>query len=239
MTRRTAVTDEPRDVRFWRSVAKTQEGCWEWQGRRGAKGYGVFVWDTGKPVLAHRASYTIARGSIPAGLFVCHHCDNPKCVRPDHLFVGTNADNMKDGYTKGRVRPPVGKGGWHSMTPEQRAAQYRTHCVHGHEYNAENTYICNRGERKVRVCRTCSLARAKARPRRRVENPKVPSSRTNFGRFASRGAAAANAKRKANPYCNKGHLFTPENTRIDKHKDSPKGVRRCMTCRAEWLRQNT
>lgn len=84
--------------RFWEKVAKG-DGCWEWQGARHAKGYGQFLTDTQSK--AHRFSWELHFGPIPDGMQVCHHCDNPPCVRPDHLFLGTNQDNVDDAYAKG------------------------------------------------------------------------------------------------------------------------------------------
>lgn len=86
--------------RFWSKVDKT-DGCWGWAGGKNAQGYGQFYFRDSW-VLAHRASWMIANGPIPKGMFVCHHCDNPQCVRPDHLFAGTNLDNVRDSVRKGR-----------------------------------------------------------------------------------------------------------------------------------------
>ncbi len=71
--------------------------CWEWTGRRIPKGYGQI----GRR-YTHRLSYTMAFGDIPDGLWVLHRCDNPPCLRPDHLFLGTNTDNQRDSAAKGR-----------------------------------------------------------------------------------------------------------------------------------------
>jgi predicted DNA-binding protein (UPF0251 family) len=81
-------------------------GCWEWQGGKGGTGYGT-VKVEGRMVLAHRIAFELVNGPIPPGKNVCHHCDNPPCVRPDHLFTGSQSDNIKDAVRKGRViRPP-------------------------------------------------------------------------------------------------------------------------------------
>ncbi len=99
----------PVKDRFWDKVSKQEgEGCWEWQGpiEPTKGGYGYLGSGNGH-VLAHRASYEMAFGEIPNGQCVLHRCDNPKCVRPDHLFLGTRADNAKDRESKGRGRCKV------------------------------------------------------------------------------------------------------------------------------------
>jgi hypothetical protein len=89
---------------FWSRVDKS-DGCWIWNGKKVNKGYGYFYLDK-KTHGAHRVSWTFTNGKIPKGLFVLHKCDNPPCVRPSHLFLGTHADNMADKARKGRVRGP-------------------------------------------------------------------------------------------------------------------------------------
>lgn len=91
-----------REQRFWRFVQKS-EGCWAWTADKVTGGYGRFA-RGGRPklVLAHRFSYELANGPIPDGLHVLHHCDNPPCVNPSHLWLGTDADNARDCDAKGR-----------------------------------------------------------------------------------------------------------------------------------------
>lgn len=91
------------EERFWSKVAKGG-GCWEWTRYREPDwGYGIFRAVPGESMQkAHRVSWEIAHGPIPEGMQVCHRCDNPPCVRPDHLFLGTHLDNMRDRNAKGR-----------------------------------------------------------------------------------------------------------------------------------------
>ena len=87
--------------RFWSQVLKPDEGCWPWLGRVNKAGYGKvgYRW---RKIHASRMAWIFAEGDPGVGLFVCHHCDNPICCRPSHLFVGTPKDNMRDMIAKGR-----------------------------------------------------------------------------------------------------------------------------------------
>jgi hypothetical protein len=89
--------------RFLAKVIKSPEGCWQWAGGIYPSGYGSF-WIDGQTRRANRVSYELFKGAIPEGLFVLHECDNPPCVNPDHLFLGTPLDNMQDKCAKGRHR---------------------------------------------------------------------------------------------------------------------------------------
>ena len=93
--------------RFWSHVlCITGTRCWEWQGSR-VWGYGqLSTVGGGSPLKASRVAWELEHGPIPDGLLVCHRCDNPPCVNPSHLFLGTDADNMRDMITKGRAHHP-------------------------------------------------------------------------------------------------------------------------------------
>lgn len=91
--------------RFWAKVNKT-DTCWIWTGSKRNKGYGAFVWrdETSRVIQgrSHRFVYELLVGAIPKGMMVLHQCDNPACVNPKHLFLGTNQDNVTDMCRKGR-----------------------------------------------------------------------------------------------------------------------------------------
>lgn len=89
-----------------------ESGCWEWKGSRHVRGgYGQISGTraTG-PLKAHRVAYEISFGEVPEGMMVCHRCDNPPCVNPDHLFAGSGLDNIQDCWNKGRGKHMVMAG---------------------------------------------------------------------------------------------------------------------------------
>lgn len=85
---------------FWGKFKKQPDGCWEFFGCKSSDGYGLLTFQ-GRPEKAHRLSYKLAVGEIPIGMVVCHKCDNPPCGNPDHLFIGTQSDNIADRVSKG------------------------------------------------------------------------------------------------------------------------------------------
>ena len=88
-------------VAYWPRVEKHDGGCWLWHGCKDGAGYG-YVTLMARPVSAHRIAYRFAKGDIPKGMEVCHSCDTPLCVNPDHLFLATHEQNMRDMRRKGR-----------------------------------------------------------------------------------------------------------------------------------------
>ncbi len=132
--------DERLIARFESRVLRSK-GCWEWNGAHNGVGYSE-TWNGIRPVLAHRVAYEIYKGPIPAGLTLDHLCRNPGCVNPGHLEAVTHRENMLRGNTIGA----------------RNAA--KTHCIRGHPFDVENTYINKTGQR---VCRACWKVRWAAR----------------------------------------------------------------------------
>lgn len=123
-----------------RLMAKTSiepNGCWLWLGYRMPFGHGQIGLGR-KLILTHRASWIIYRGEIPEGMCVCHKCDVPNCINPDHLFLGTKHENNTDMKAKGRAKN-------HNTG--------RNHCKRGHEMSTINTYVRPDGNRQCKECR--------------------------------------------------------------------------------------
>lgn len=101
------------------SIPENLNDCWEWIGGLFSNGYGAYR--IGKRTLrAHRISFSLFVGEIPDGLYICHKCDNKKCVNPSHLFLGTHQDNMDDMKSKHRVKSVVGENhGRHKLTEKK------------------------------------------------------------------------------------------------------------------------
>lgn len=174
-------------TRFWAFVEKT-DACWNWTGSKNVSGYGKFWTDDGRTVRPHRWAYEHAVGPVPEGLQLDHLCRNRGCVRPDHLEAVT-----------GKINSSRGENG------------RKTHCLRGHPYDEENTYVIKpspslpHGGRGCRACRQEHSAKLAAK------------------RAAKRGPAQP---RPLKTHCKKGHEFTQENTYM-----MPNGGRGCRQCR--------
>lgn len=135
--------------RFWSKVEKSS-GCWNWTAYRNPGGYGT-IHIGGSAILAHRASWVMAKGEIPRGMCVLHRCDNRACVRPSHLFLGTLQDNNADMRGKGRMAKgndyPQAK-----LTPEivqKILADARTHREIAKDYRVDASLISVIKGRKI------------------------------------------------------------------------------------------
>lgn len=117
----------PHSERFWSKVNKT-DSCWLWTAGRTIDGYGsIQESHTRRRLRAHRVAYELAYGPIPDGQQVCHHCDTPLCVRPDHLFLGTFIENMQDKIAKGRT--PRGEAAGNALLTETQVREIRDRYV--------------------------------------------------------------------------------------------------------------
>lgn len=122
--------------RFWNKVTIGEPNeCWEWQASLDTGGYGRFgirgfckssTWER-----AHRVSWSLTHGGIEDGMWVLHHCDNRKCVNPDHLYLGDVKDNSRDMVVRGRARGPVGEANHHNKLTAEQVAEIRAAAPEG------------------------------------------------------------------------------------------------------------
>lgn len=176
-------------ARIQDSITKVESGCWEWNREKAPNNYGKYrvMGET----LAHRVSYIIHNEESIQDMCVMHSCDNPCCVNPEHLSLGSRDDNNKDRAAKKR---------------NNHRNDGKTHCIRGHEFTEENTFIRKGGDR---LCKACNNLRAtsKYRNNRKSKGKKV------------------GPKNKDKTHCKRGHEFTEENTMITSQK-----VRQCRIC---------
>lgn len=139
---RTQQSIERDATRFMKFVLpEPNSGCWLWSGGVSGAGYGLFKLSNSRVMVgAHRWSYEHHIGLIPDGQCACHHCDNPNCVNPKHIFAGTYSQNFLDAGRKKRH--------WNSR---------KTHCKYGHEFTGENTCLERKGNLTARRCKACKV----------------------------------------------------------------------------------
>lgn len=126
------------EERFWRKVSpEPNTGCWLWTRADDGYGYGVFRVE-GKTLKAHRFAFQLAHGRDPfPGLYVCHKCDQPACVNPEHLFEGTQKDNIHDAMFKGRAARGARSGGAHLTEEKVREIRRRSEMGETHSQLAK------------------------------------------------------------------------------------------------------
>ena len=124
------------DILDKNSIPEPNSGCWIWlRGVGGRNGYAVWIWE-GRQRRASHLALMLKGIEVTEGFDACHHCDNPTCVNPDHIFVGTRTDNMQDAKRKGRTR----------------GAPQKLFCSNGHKMAPPNMYVDESGRRRCRAC---------------------------------------------------------------------------------------
>lgn len=122
-------TEEQKLDRMLKSFEKKairREGCWDWNGSlKGKNGYGTIKSGKDENMMAHRFSWQVNFGPIPEGLYVCHNCDNRRCTNPQHLFLGTHEDNLRDMISKNRNRGAVGERNIKAVLGNQKVLEIR------------------------------------------------------------------------------------------------------------------
>lgn len=150
--------DISREERFFQKVNKT-DSCWLWTGALNARGYGSLATDT-KTMSAHRYSYIIHKGEIPDGLIICHTCDVPSCVNPEHLWAGTYSENTRDMFDKGR---------------QGTSNRKKDGCRKGHSFDEFEplVYVKKQGRqvgKEYRICRECKRINDSKRVGKNIES---------------------------------------------------------------------
>lgn len=144
----------PAPDRFKRQMKVLDDGCWKWTSSVDKDGYGAFrgVVDGIPHGSAHRYSYALHKGVIPENMMVCHRCDHPWCVNPDHLFIGSGSDNQQDKHRKGRGNVRFGAGVPHAKLTEAQAIAIlhdpRTYTEIASDYNIASSTV---GSLKQRI----------------------------------------------------------------------------------------
>lgn len=206
--------------KFWDRVdVREPHECWNWIGhaqRRSSCGYGLFNVHS-RAMRAHRASWIIHNGTIQRGQFVCHSCDNRRCVNPSHLFLGTPLDNSRDAASKSRLRPPRGS--------EQRTAKLAETDIVAilQRRMAGDSISAIARDYDVATSLVVNICQRKAWRHVPADWYVAPPKRT----WRNRRSAALKT------HCSSGHEYTPDNTVI-----TSLGARRCRICRNASARKH-
>lgn len=166
----TDLTDRGVQDRFWNQVTIAWDACWIWNLAHNTENYAVFNIARGHQMVAHRVAYIALRGPIPAGMVLDHRCRNRWCVNPFHLDVVTQRENILRGTSP---------ASWHV---------HKRFCIHGHRYDAGNTYLRPGGGRACRTCKRISERRRRAR--RQVTRMPTETMTTTAAGGASSGQGA-------------------------------------------------
>lgn len=120
---------------FWTKVdIRKPDECWNWLGTKNPHGYGKLRFRSRNKYLAHRLSWSLANGEIPDGMNILHKCDNPSCVNPNHLYPGTQSQNLKDAYSRGRYSQKGEHGNGRKLTLAQVLEIRRLYSLGGYTY---------------------------------------------------------------------------------------------------------
>lgn len=172
-------------ARFYAKVDRSggPDACWTWLGATAGRGYAVgrgygSFWFNGRNHRAPRIAWSIRHGKpFPEKLLACHTCDNPVCVNPAHIFVGTCSENLLDAVKKGRHKFYAGVAGWQKSLTE---------CQRGHPFTPDNTLINSYGNRKCRICQRMNVAKYDAKRKLRQHFNRI---RREAERMAKGGGA--------------------------------------------------
>lgn len=190
-------------------------GCWEWTGHVSPTGYGKTSWRN-RGWTVTRLLYCATVGEFDPALDICHTCDNPPCVNPDHLWLGTRSDNIQDSKAKGR-----------------HALASATHCRRGHELSGDNLYIKPDGKRGCKIClRASKRIRAGWPAELAYSTDTVPHgyqvAKANWNRVRSTGNG-----RQPKSHCKNGHAMVGDNVYVVPSD----GRRQCRRCKHEVVKQ--
>lgn len=175
--------------RFWSKVRKSDDpkACWEWTAGAVKAGYGIF-WGGGLMLYAHRVALHLSQGNIPSDLLSLHHCDNPGCCNPAHLYVGTTSDNAIDRHKRGRAR---------SIAGDDNPSRKHPECMlrgEDHPFR-KNPGLAARGEKHGSKTKPWRVARGERQSQAKLKDHEVRSIRAMF---ATGGYTKAEIAKKYN-----------------------------------------